>query len=901
MQTQDPLHAASCDSGERSAPSRGSRPLSFDIERDLTQCSDSQHSSTVGSISSFSHRALIRDCGPAGVLQNTTPSVDIVTIERAVALVIAGFQEPWSWQHTRMVTGRSAHFFLLRRKLLPWRHCALIIFILLGFLERPAYCEDILFRDLCSGDFEELYIWPFPVLDSRLCCLVTACCLLIFAADNALEISVFGFTGVLRTKPSCVICSFAGILGLVEVCIRLVVPVILPSSLNMYRMFRPVFLACLSVWARRGVHLVSKAVWQTRHLYIFVALLLLWFAWIGEVLFGDRNDRSQWGFKDYPTTLRHLFVLLTTSNYPDMQNPQVNEFRPYFVFFFIFLAMGLFLFMNLILSNLYSAYHNVLRDHVLEGMRSQEAAIRAAFVVLACDAGEGNGALASGHVKTGGDASFKSGDASITCLVVLRTVWEAFYCVWAPHAISDRGAAGRAGAIFQAVQETSPTTAGLDENEFCALMLALGDRKIRHLVLNPRSTPSGIDAPTPFYRFWSNRCPWMHSPTCKWMTEHIVDILLCINTALLAEETYAISQEPQDRKELYNKDWFRGRYLPIFYWRESVLGLFTAFWAFELFVRVQAAGGMARFWKAKTNENLQRTELLIVCSATVCEVWGYLPFFPAPPRFYKVMILFRMARCFRFILRRSAFQVFLRSVVRIMPALSLLLNCMAVVLLFYAEIGKHFFGGVLRRGNSALQGTDWFQLEYWSNNFNCLGSAIMVLFEQLVVNNWFITMDALCTALPDWLVGVHLYFVSFYIVGVTVLLNVLTAFTIEAWSAQVEQMGSQVAQGGNGAAANEADWSTFAGRTPRSHESLSYAAALPTRDCLLRGLFADDIRSHVESSFPLSDSGGGGGVTSWPSERLISARHGSEVYLRQVPGLADILRRPSGAPDATPG
>ena len=51
-----------------------------------------------------------------------------------------------------------------------------------------------------------------------------------------------------------------------------------------------------------------------------------------------------------------MFVLLTTSNFPDVMLPSYNERRIDGAFFILYLVIGLFLLMNLLLAIFYSSY-----------------------------------------------------------------------------------------------------------------------------------------------------------------------------------------------------------------------------------------------------------------------------------------------------------------------------------------------------------------------------------------------------------------------------------------------------------------------------------------------------------------------------------------------------------------
>lgn len=51
------------------------------------------------------------------------------------------------------------------------------------------------------------------------------------------------------------------------------------------------------------------------------------------------------------------------------------------------------------------------------------------------------------------------------------------------------------------------------------------------------------------------------------------------------------------------------------------------------------------------------------------------------------------------------------------------------------------FSGLLSKLNSKLNGTSYDVLNYYINNFDTLPNAMVVLWEQLIGNNWGIVLE----------------------------------------------------------------------------------------------------------------------------------------------------------------
>ena len=61
-------------------------------------------------------------------------------------------------------------------------------------------------------------------------------------------------------------------------------------------------------------------------------------------------------FDSHINSLYSMIILLTTANYPDIMLPSYEVNHGYFLFFFVYLVIGLFLILNLLLAIFYSNF-----------------------------------------------------------------------------------------------------------------------------------------------------------------------------------------------------------------------------------------------------------------------------------------------------------------------------------------------------------------------------------------------------------------------------------------------------------------------------------------------------------------------------------------------------------------
>ncbi|CAK0842266.1 unnamed protein product [Prorocentrum cordatum] len=578
-------------------------------------------------------------------------------------------------------------------------------------------------------------------------------------------------------------------------------------------------------------------------------MFLLISAWVAVILFADCNE----AFQSYSSTLLNLFILLTTSNYPDVQTPLVNDYWLAFLFFFGFLVTGLFLLMNLIFSAIYAQYLTIFRASLARDHRRREDTVMHAFALLAVPPTAQAPAEVSQR-SVSWEAAPEAEDGFVT-----EEVWCDFFCAWARLSralVREQCPRVRGRAIFQSVQSESHTPEGLDSGEFCALVLTLSDSDV---VTRTQQNVQPLAGPKRAAAARLLRRP---------LVQHTISALLLLNLAALAVDTSRVVQQGVPPRTAFS---LRERLT-----RPSLLinPCFTVLWDGELSARVWALGGLKYCWRGGGGTLLLRAELVILATTTAAEFVAFAA--PASGMLWKACTLLRVARALRFWGRQKSFQMFAQSVVRILPAASMVLNAMIAVHLFYAEIGLQLFGGVLRESNGALDGTVWQKSSYWSNNFNSLASSVMVLFEQLVVNNWFVVMDAEAAVGGMWS---RAYFISHYIIGVLAVANVFVAFVVEAWRQQMTQLSEGPSAGTAAQGRLRANTSgDLSGGGSQRCRFQSEAEWMRPQATLVREMFATDIQQILAENVATN------------SPRLAAARLRPGDYIQRTGNLEAALR-----------
>ena len=168
------------------------------------------------------------------------------------------------------------------------------------------------------------------------------------------------------------------------------------------RLLRVFFLTERSGRLRRVLKSLLRAAPVIGNVLFLLALHVLTFGFVGWMLFArlERADPSGFGcrirdgeaggvagtekcyFQDLNSAFISLFILLTNANFPDIMMPSYRTYRPAFLFFALFLLIGLYLLMQLVLAVIFHTFKNhTVRDVKYYAQRADRA-FRAAFYLL---------------------------------------------------------------------------------------------------------------------------------------------------------------------------------------------------------------------------------------------------------------------------------------------------------------------------------------------------------------------------------------------------------------------------------------------------------------------------------------------------------------------------------------
>jgi len=217
---------------------------------------------------------------------------------------------------------------------------------------------------------------------------------------------------------------------------------------------------------------------------------------------------------------------------------------------------------------------------------------------------------------------------------------------------------------------------------------------------------------------------------------------------------------------------------------------FCAFFTSEMLMKLAVLG--EGYWASIRN----RFDGLVTMATVIVTIIVMYPNALNNKTAIHFVLVFRVLRVLRLLASVPGFRVLMTTLGNILRNAKGLVLAMGVIVYIFAYLGMELFGGVINtdphsKYSGPVRESDYFRANYTPNNFNDLPSAMVTLFEVLVVNNWFLIVEGFEKACGY---GARFYFLAFYFLGVILFLNVISSFVLEtfldAWQETKSKGGS---------------------------------------------------------------------------------------------------------------
>ncbi|KAL4118130.1 hypothetical protein PRIC2_010457 [Phytophthora ramorum] len=596
------------------------------------------------------------------------------------------------------------------------------VLMTLAFFETPSWC---FYRSSC-GDRSKILTWDLPVLSQSVSITIELVCLLFLALELSMKYKYMG--------PRVYFVDKWHILQIVFVLADFVaVLTVLATPRDPDVRLSHIGNSSSGEVDPSGAKPIVLAPLIRPFILITMShrLRAVLYAVLGMVLFVDSAEAGTY-FKSFEDASLSLIILLTTANFPDVMMPIYSQARVYSLFFISFLMIGQLLVMNLVFASIYQHYRQEIAERAVVYSSKRKLALQAAFhllptelVIFTEDAADDEGQIKIVSRRTYNRLVNK----------LMRPALSLFHDDEPTHSEE----------AFVTLEGSSNEPIAFDE--FVVLIKAFIARE-------KVSTKSEREPrqPSNYAIIRATQCfvarGWFDRAVDLMILGNLVAILVEIQAKIQGDVALSLAWE---------------RWMPVF----------SVAYIVEMLLKIYVFRSGGYFSSAKNIYDCTVTLLIFVAEVSVHSHTSEVEW-----QWIRLLLLLRFLRCLRLLVALQALSSMFAIVVRLIPAFMTLYGMLGVLMYEYAAAGMQLFGGKLAVGDPRLAAITYGQANFYSNNFNDFASSLTSLFELLIVNNWFVTMEGAVTVTTKWS---RIYFVSFYVVGVVMVLSLVVAFVVEAY------------------------------------------------------------------------------------------------------------------------
>ncbi|XP_062513296.1 two pore channel protein 1-like [Corticium candelabrum] len=538
------------------------------------------------------------------------------------------------------------------------------------------------------------------------------------------------------------------------------------NHIRVFRALRPVFL--LDSHYCRGVRRMARQILQSMPPILDMMLLLiafiLVFALFGYFLFIDAKNSIY--FVDLWTSFVSLFILLTTANFPTVMMPVYSEYWWAPIFFIAFLCIGLYLIMNLLLAVVYSTFSTFEKEKFRKLFLHKREALCRAFDVI--------------HGSQNMNFEQFSG---------LMKVHKPHWNNW------------RVLCCFKALDKDNSNSLCLQE--FLHFYEVINMKWIQYSDLEGEARWYSWIKTKRIRKFFRGITIFVEHKIFKYIINFS---LICFGIFLIyvAAETGA---QPESVNVIVNGTnvSLGGRCIYLnkentVYW---INVFFLALYSIEAVLKLVGLGLIPYFSHAWNVFDFLCVLLSAVGMTVDLANYKSLPLYEAcsdghsAKDWLRYVLYARVIRLFRLFQIKQRYRDVLGTLFALLPRMFNVGLLIILLYFFFAIIGMECFSFLLYPGCCTKYWTPGFDVQsnyngnttypdqhtYFLNNFNNILRSYVLLFELMIVNNWYIAMNAVTAESgTQW---TRLYFMIFFIVSV-IIVAIVISFILDAFLFRME-------------------------------------------------------------------------------------------------------------------
>eukprot|EP01135_Chromosphaera_perkinsii_P006629 Nk52_evm31s554 gene=Nk52_evmTU31s554 len=546
-----------------------------------------------------------------------------------------------------------------------------------------------------------------------------------------------------------------------------------PFSLRKF--LRPFFLAQHSSLMKKTLKNMINTLPAIGSVFGLVLFHITFFSLAGMLLFGNTKEGDE-KFSTLWSTFKELFILLTTANHPSVMMPAYTDNRLSCIYFISFLLIGLYCFMNILTAIIYTSFKENLQMSMQSRLDRRYIAFRGAFELLSSAQRLGQNGERTERGPHGNDISgVEEGRGyEIPEVKPVRTVNSKLLgkCI---RMVTSMDSAV-VSVLMSKIEGQQLGLFGMGNHSRDALNNSYSDENYNDSDLHLHFTEfyelfevaaykatfvKRINDTLPGYHMNNSISAFVNVVGSHPLFETMVNCVLVLNMVVIALE-------------------LNGHSTVAFV--KFTSGLFLVFYAAEMAVRILAIGLRGYMRAAAWVEFDILVGVLVVLFGAYVLLIDNSSYetgsIGAEVGYLKALNVLFLIRGLRIVFFVKVFENILSTVLTLMKSISTLAGVLILAYYIFALIGMQLFAGKIYEGNPALNGTAFAEMKYFPNNFDNFPSALVTLWELMVVNDWYVIMDAHIAVTSKF---AAIFFFAWHIISVVMMMNLVVALTLESF------------------------------------------------------------------------------------------------------------------------
>ncbi|XP_028398587.1 two pore calcium channel protein 1-like [Dendronephthya gigantea] len=501
------------------------------------------------------------------------------------------------------------------------------------------------------------------------------------------------------------------------------------KALRWSRILRPIFVINLEGrQIRRSFRNIRRTIVGVANVLILLLLAIGLFALLATKLFENRNLKDIDGnpyFIKYFESYYQLYIFTTTANSPDVGIPAYDSNNWFALFFIVFVVICMYIFLSILLAVVYANYRKHLKNEVRKSVYRKRRQLRLAFDLI-CE---------------------KLKKTEKTVLKFER--WKLLL-----EKLCPRYSPGKVSLLWHVLDRENRDY--IEVKDFLRVSELLNIRVVEvkdEVHLFEKICPA-------IYLSWLS--VKIRKMVCHRYFLYFFDVVIFVNAIVIA-----LSFEMAE-----------GGFLLLFN-TELLLKLYT-YGCREFF---------ANFWNTFDFVVIEGATVSFIVEITSDSV-------TASQAAVDFLMILRVLRMIKLIGTIERFKVVVNTVMQIGPSIAMYGGIVFIWFYVYAILGMEIFQGKIRMlgypnatanaselfcGDVKLKNSEFYNEHYCGDNFNDILKSLKILFDLMVVNQWHILTQGFVLVTSK---AARLYFVSFHLTCVILVLNIFVAFIIEAFMLQ---------------------------------------------------------------------------------------------------------------------